>query len=527
MKRIIFWLGVLSTSLLQAQNVSVSYSNRFTLRDKGLTQKEGQSFRIGDYYFCVETDYKAMQLAYTARLKKVKYDVNIYKFDSTMKQTEKVAIDGQWSLGPFPPAPLYFSGKLLVFYYKVSENGDIHLLFSAVDPETMTVSAAKELNVFSEKNTGMFNIGKSFNLNTLSIAVNADSTKLLVVQSGNTDEFSSTVINKDLSFGKPVISRVRGDLDDFKINALCMDVAGNKYLTYDYIEDRKRQHGLIIQRATGKVEWPELRLPDDVTNAGLLWLRPSRDNSKVFVYGIAKGDMRMEREVGVLAATVDVAKLRLSKVDFFPYPQTLRQNLRKMDYAEKHHGNLEVKNAFYVSNELEDGTLVLTGYPEDIERVESMSTMNNAMNNAMTNAVTYVYAGPIINIFIKGGNANFGVIYRNQEMSNASMFIAAPYHNKLVCIYNDAEKSIATDDLRINGRKHDMKELVLAAAILNNDGTVISRKKVADKQGHLIFFTEDQKPLATERYLIPLGQDKANMFRYFTEYEEWATVSIQ
>lgn len=173
MKRIVFWFGVLSTSLLQAQNVSVSYSNRFVLRDKGLTQKEGQTFRIGEHYFWVETDYKGMQLAYTARLKKVKYDVNIYRFDSTMKQTEKVAIDGQWSLGPFPPAPVYFSGKLLVFYYKVSENGDIHLLFSAVDPETMTVSAAKELNVFSEKNTGMFNIGKSFNLNTLSIAVKA------------------------------------------------------------------------------------------------------------------------------------------------------------------------------------------------------------------------------------------------------------------------------------------------------------------------------------------------------------------
>ena len=522
MNRIFLLCCLLASSQLLAQNVSVCYSSRFSLRDKGLTQKEGNTFRIGDYFYCVETDYKGMQLAYTARLKGVKYDVNLYKFDSTMKQLGKVALDGQWSLGPFPPVPAYFGGNLLVFYYKVSDNGDIHLLFSAVDPETMAISPAKELNVISEKNTGMFNIGKSFNLNRLSVTLNADSTKLLVVQSGNTDVFCSAVINKDLSFAKPVISRVRGDLDDFRINSLCMDVAGNKYLTYDYIEDRKRHHGLIIQSAAGKDAWPELRIPDDVTNAGLLWVRPSRDNSKVYVYGIAKGDMRMEREVGILVATVDVAKLRLSNVKFFPYPQELREKLHKMDYAEKHHGNLEVKNAFYASNELEDGTLALTGYPEDIEQSAPRTHVDGSTSQA-----TYIYAGPIINIFVKDGKANFGVIYRNQEMTNASMFIAAPYHNKLVCIYNDEENSISSDDPHVNGKKYDLKELVLAVAVLGSDGTVISRKKLADKQGHLSFFTNDQQRLQGASYLIPLGQDKVNLMRYFTEYEQWATVSIQ
>jgi len=522
MKWIFFLCSVLVSTLLYAQNVSVSYSSRFSLRDKGLTQKEGNTFRVGDYYFCVETDYKGMQLAYTARLKGVKYDVNVYKFDSTMKQVNKVALDGQWSLGPFPPVPAYFGGKLLVFYYKASDNGDIHVLFSAVDPGTMTISPVKELNVITEKNTGMFNIGKSFDLNRLSTALNVDSTKLLVVQSGNTDVFFSVVINGDLSFGKPVISRVRGDLDDFRINSLCMDAAGNKYFTYDYIEDKKRHHGLMFQTAAGKDAWPELRIPDDVTNAGLLWVRASRDNSKVYVYGIAKGDMRMEREVGILEATVDVAKLRLSNVKFFPYPEDLLERLHKMDYAEKNHGNLVVKNAFYSSNELEDGTLALTGYPEDIEQSAPTSHVDGSMSQR-----TYVHAGPIINIFIKDGKANFGVIYRSQEMTNASMFIAAPYHNKLVCIYNDNEKSINSDDPHVNGKKYDLKELVLAVAVMGSDGTVISRKKLADKQGHLSFFTNDQQPLPAKGYLIPLGRDKVNLIRYFTEYEQWATVSIQ
>jgi hypothetical protein len=523
MKKILFITGLVAALQVQAQDVSITFSSPFSLRDKGLTQKEGNIFRAGAFYYCMETQSKGTQPDVRLKRNVAQHDVNLYKFDSTMKLLDKVAIDGKGDLGPFPPSHVIFAGKLVIFYYKVSDMGDIRLLFSAVDPVTMAVSGAQELNAIPGMNINSFDVKRSFDLDRLSIGFNADSTKLLVVQSGrDADMFYSAVIGKELTFSKAVISPVKAGLEDFAIGAVCLDVAGNKYFTYDYEEKHKSHHGLILQSAAGKDTWPDLQLPDGVTTEGLLWVRPSRDNSKVYVYGIAKGNMRMQYEVGVLMATVDVARFRLSNVKFFPYPDDLRANLHKMDYAERISGEIEVKNAFYVSNELEDGTLALTGYPEDVEQGAHMSHVDGS-----TTLYSTVFAGPIINVFIKDGKGRFAVIYRNQEMTNASMFIVAPYHSKLVCIYNDSEVNIGSDDPRVNGKKYGARGLVLAVAVLSSDGTIVSRKKLADKQGHLTYFTADQQPLPAESYLIPLGQDKLSLIRYFAEYEQWATVCIR
>jgi hypothetical protein len=518
--RILFLCGLLVSALLHAQDVSVTYGTKFSLRDRGLTQKEGSTIRVGDYFYCIETDYKSRQLLYTVRLNAVKYDVNVYKFDSGMKQLNKFALDGQYSLGPFPPQVAFFGGNLLVFYYKLQDNGAIQLLFAAIDPETMKASPGKLLYAISEKNTGMFRIAESFDLNRLTLALSADSSKLLVAQSGNINEVCTAVIKKDLSFAKPVVSKVKGNLDGFRINSGCLDTAGNRYFTYDYIEDKQRKNGVLVQNIGGKEGWLAFRPMQDATEAGLLWVKPSRDNAKVYVYGIALGQ---EWEEGVLLATVDAAKLKLANPQVFPYPLQLREKLYKMDFANKKHGNLEVSNAFYLSSELEDGTLVLTGYPQ---RIATHSHMSMTGMNGGTTTTSEVYAGPIINIFIRNGKSSFGVIYRDQTMTNASMMIPIPYHDKLVCIYNDNEKSIGSDDLRINGKGYEMKDLVLAVAVIGNDGTIISRKKLATKQGNLTFFTDDRQRLSSASYLVPLGRDRVNMIRYFTEYEQWATIKV-
>jgi len=512
------WLTVFQS---QAQTVNITFSNKFSLRDRGLTQKEGGTLRIGSSFYCMEMDYKGMQLAYTAKLDKVKYDVNIFKFDQDMKLVNKVALDGQWRLGPFPPQGVVFGGRILVFYYQVKESGSIQLMFSAVDPETLSVSPGKELYVISERNVGIFKLDRVFKSNKLRFEANPAGTKLIVSQSGNTDEFCSIVIDTAMNFDKPVISRVKGDLDFFAIEQASLDNAGNRYFIYSYGEDRLYKFGIIVQNTDRKEAYLSFRTMQDALEAGMLWLKPSKDDTKMYVYGICTGEKLDE---GVLLTTVDAAKLKLGKPQVVPYPQDLREKLEKMDFAEKNHGNLSVKKAYYVCNELEDGTLALTGYP--INTIRRDRTEMIGMNAGSTSTVVENYAGPIINIFLKDGKSSFGVIYRNQAMSNASGVVVIPYHDKLVCIYNDNEKSIVSDDLRVNGKKYDLSDLVIASAVVGSDGTVISRKKLADKEGHLCYFTDDQKPLSATSCIIPLGKDKFNAIRYYTEFEQWATVEV-
>jgi hypothetical protein len=522
MKQIFFVLTLFAFSIMHAQTVNVSFSKKFSLRDHALTQKDGGTFKVGDFFFTMETDYKGMQLAYTAKLDKIKYGINIFRFDGDMKELNKVALDGDGkTLGPFPPRGASFNGKLLFFYYKTQDNGSIQLLYSVVDPETMNASPAKELYTISERNVGIFKLEKAVLGNVLSLAISPDNSKLLVAQSGNTNEVFTVVFDKDLVTGKPVISRVKGDLEDFGIQQAHIDNDGNKYFTYGYTEDKHGKSGVLLQNTSGKEAWLTVRTMQDAQESGALFLHPSKDNTKMYLYGICVGEHLDE---GVFLTTADAMKLKLGNPQVFAYPPDLREKLHKMDYADKDHGNLSVKRAYYLFNELEDGTVALTGYPINI--VNRTRTEMIGMNAGRTTAVVDHFAGPIVNIFIKNGKCSFGVIYRNQEMTAASELIAIPYKDKLVCIYNDSPKSIGSDDLRVIDKKYDAGDLVLAAAVVGNDGVVVSRNKIADKTGRACYFTGFKQRLSDQSYLVPLGQDKVNMMRYYTELEQWATVEV-
>src|SRR5450631_280564 len=137
MKSICLALFFLTSSLAQAQNATLQFSEKFSLRDRGLTEKDGATFKAGDFYYCTETDYKGMQFAYTSKLEKIKYGINIYKYDKDMKELQKFSLEGgAFTFGPFPPKSVLFRGKILLFYYNVQAKGAIQLLYSVLDPET-------------------------------------------------------------------------------------------------------------------------------------------------------------------------------------------------------------------------------------------------------------------------------------------------------------------------------------------------------------------------------------------------------
>src|ERR1700743_3597293 len=356
MKTIFFSVFLLATYALHAQTTNIALSKEFLLRDRGLTQKDGATFKAGDFYFCTETDYKGMQFAYTAKLDKVKYGINLYKYDQDMKELQKISLDkDEKSFGPFPPNAIYFGGKILVFYYSVQEKGAIQLLYTVIDPESFTPSSSKVIYTISEKNVGLFNLGKVYENNKLLFYISPDSSSLLVAQVGNTNEFFSCVIGKNMEPSKSLISRIKGNMENFTFDQTGIDNAGNKYFTYTYSEDKLNKHGMIVQNTNGKEAYLTFKSMQDGTEAGLLFLKISKDSGKVYVFGPTVGEYLEE---GVLIATVDAAGLKLGKPQLCPYPDDLKVRLHRMDYAIKKHGNISVKRAYYLCNELDDGTVV-------------------------------------------------------------------------------------------------------------------------------------------------------------------------
>jgi hypothetical protein len=147
-------------------------------------------------------------------------------------------------------------------------------------------------------------------------------------------------------------------------------------------------------------------------------------------------------------------------------------------------------------------------------------------NNMMGASYNTYYAGPILNLFIKEGKCRFGVVYRNQEMGHGSAPLIVPYGDKLVCIYSDSEKGLDSDKPEHTDKRRDAGELVLAVAVIGNDGSIISRKKLSDRPGSSVFMTNHQQSLTGNTYLVPVGHDRVNLARYYTEVEQWATVEV-
>ncbi len=511
---------LLDLSVCQAQTVNVTLSEKFSLRDRGMTEKDGATQRRGDFFYCMETDYKSMQFAYTAKLDKIKYGINMYKYDGNMKQVQQVALQGgDKSYGPFPPRMKQFGGKILIFYYQAMDNGAIQLLYSTVDPESLIISAGKMLYTISEKNVGLFKLEKAVFGNRLLFCLSPDGSKLLVSQSGNTNEMFACVINADLSIEKPVASLVNASMEDFAVGRVLIDGTGNRYFAFSFLEDKADKHGVFIQNAAGKEKFLSFPADADGAEPGKLGFQLSKDQQQVYVYGSSSSE---HLEEGVVLATVDAIGMKLGKPLLCPFPAELKERLKKMDYTQKHRDHDIMKDVYYGSNVLDDGTLVLTGFPTD--REARTPIMSPGQHYAAATGVAY--GGPILNIFIKDANPTVSVIYRNQKLSQASVPITFPYGNKLVCIYTDSEKGITSDDAHTNDKVKDEDDLVLAVAVLNSDGTIVNKKKLADRAGGANFFTQYMQQSTPNQYLIPLGKDKVNLARYYTELEAWATLDI-
>lgn len=514
MNRSFFVVLLISFITSQAQNVNVTYSDKCSVRDLGMSGKDGGTLRRGDYFYCLEADYKGMQ-AYSASLGKIKYGLIVHKYDGNMKELSHGALQsGDKSFGPFSPKMTWFAGKMLIFYYVEAPDGNIQLLYSTVDPESLVVAPGKLLYTIPEKNRGFPKMETAMAENRIKIDLSPDSSKLLISQSGNTGEIFSCVLNPGLAVENQVISKTMSNMEEFVMSEVRIDGAGDRYFTFSYKEGEIKKNGLLVVNSERKEAFLSLRASAQGEDAGLLSLQLSKENGKAFVFGASS----MEHlEEGVAVSQVDAANLSLGVPVVCDFPVDLKDRLKKMEYTQKRASIVVDKDVHYDGRLMDDGTLVLTGAP---------MIRQNYSTSSHSGARLLAYSGPIINVFIKGGQSRVGVIYRNQELSAASLPIGIPYGNKFICIYNDTEKAINSDDTHTNDKAKSEDGLVLAIAVLNSDGTIISKKMLAGRTGGPNFFTADVQVPSPGQYFIPVGRDKFNLVRYYSELEQWAKVTV-
>ena len=514
MKKILFPCLLLAAIAMHAQNVTITLSKEFALKDPGSTLNESM-YKLGDFFYMMELDYKGMQLAYTAKLEKIKYAIIVHKYDSEMKEVAKYTVGNGKEFGPFPGHMVIYDNQLVVFYYQVQEGHIIKLLMTAIDPGALAEQTTKELYNITEKNTGFFGMINSINNNSLKIWPSPEQGKLLLCQSGNTPEIFSCVINNKFDVVQSRTSVVKVKYPDFKVNNAYIDDNGNNYFSYTYTLDKVNKRGILAQTAGNKEAYVDFTSGNALWEANVLSFHKSADNATLYVYANYYGDFLDE---GLMVTTFNTPTLKFGKPDFYAYPQHVRERMKKMGFAEKQKGTITVRRVDFVCNDMEDGTLAFSGTP--------VFAVSGETSKGYT--ISKTYTGPIINFFVKNSNYNIGIVYRSIPEADPAGVIVMPFKNNLLLIYNDGPKNINIKDTSDYDDVSKPSGLVLAKALVSANGEVLSKQQISDNPvGSNYFFTTYRQRLGANRYLIPIGRERVNMVRYFTEIVQWATIDIQ
>lgn len=513
MKPILLLLATLLTLCSFAQNLSYSISPTFKIKDEAST-----FIRAGNTVIRYEINSGPMQMAYTAKLARVRYDITLHKYDAKMQESETVKLgDDKTSFGPFRPYLFTYMGTLHVLYYQYLDGDVIKLYLAQVSADALKISKTTELCSFNQKNVGIFNMADAIQSNKIRATASPDGTKVLVVHS-NTEQIRTFLINEDLAVVKSV-DMPTPDLKGFNLTSIMLDNNGNKYFAYDYTEDKENRRGLIIDNNNVKPKLQPYRLNQGGYDANSLSFAASQDGKQVYMYANYYQDQQNE---GIFLATISPENAEVSKAELYPYPDAFKEQLLNGDFANKRKGSITVNKIYYSFSTLSNGTITLNGVP-------SYSSSNTTSRGySMTN----YYAGPVVSVFISPQKkAVFTMIPRNLSASAAAgphEALYIPMNDKLMCVYADKERNL---DVGITDKPYTntlASEMILIAATYDSNGTLLSRKKIADKPGSSNYFMLDENfSIGNRLFLLPVGRQRVSMVKYYTEYEQLATLELK
>jgi hypothetical protein len=495
--------------LLSAQSVDISMSKKISLKDLDVCHINGPTYKIGDFFYSLEIDWK-VQLAYTAKLDKMRYAIILHRYDQQMQEVKSLNFQNKGKeFGPFAPKAVLFHGQLLLFYYTVPDQS-IELSMAVIDPVTLEETTHKGLYIIAERNVGILKVNEAIDHNKLILSFSPDSSRLLVVQCGNTDEIFTCAVDSKLEVERPLTSRVRQGVEDIAFFDGITDNDGNRCVSYVYKVDKVAKSGVLFQKAGVKDTYLDVKQGQNIESVDKPRFVLSDDGPSLYLYATTFLD---EVGCGYALAKIDAGQQKMAPASFFRFPSEVSAWMHKEGYRRS---TGDENDFFSAATRLKDGTIVISGYPLHTTYSPELKVK------------TYVsYAGPIINAFVKGNSVNFAMVYRNQESSEASGFVAVPMEDKLVLLYNDGEKNILSTEPTGNRKTYSPRQLVLAEAAVGSDGKLVSKTKIENKGAEGNFLLSLAQRSSDRQFLIPVGVETKNMARFYLLTEQWANVDMR
>ncbi len=519
MKKIFLFLFILSSLNLQSQQA------RIILTAPGDFKRDVTSFhKYGKNVVSDKTEWGNMQFAYTANLKKVTYGIELTQYDEQLKELKTLSIDnGKEKLGPFEPTIHYGKDAIYVQYYKFMDNDKIKMYVTKVNPGDLSVIATREIIEYDQKNQAIWGTVKTI-MDTRGIYTDSEDGKFSWIIHTTPTNIFSTVIDKDINIiqqtqSMPVTQKKFSILNTYIGND------GNKALIYEEENPENRDlsaKGILFQSANEKGSFQSMKFPAGAF-PGISKLQPSKNNKKLYIAGDYFGADRDQGSTGVFLGEVNITSGSITEPVLFPYTEELKQRILDLQFASRSKGEIVIKD-FHINYriaETENGTIILSSNLESSTTTYSSTTPSTR---------TLIFRGPIVHIFIKpGGNAVMTLIPKKQYRSSTTNFFNYVYKDKLVCIYADLPKFQAKEFLD--------KEISLVSAenglvpvvnIYDSEGKLISKKMLLENSKEVkgLLMIGGRSQFEDGKYIIPIGDNKASMTKYYTIINHLGIIEI-
>lgn len=431
--------------------------------------------------------------------KKRSHSITLNKHGKDLQLIKSVqASNGEKLYGPKYPSLKIFDGKLYLFYYQMPEDQTLQLFAANVDPVSLQLSEAVELQTIKGRFRSIF------------LELSPDGSKILIAwNTGPDNKGFYSVWDKELKkirSGEDVLE----DVEKIALDGSSIDNSGNAFLLYRFPGKRKERYSIWTVNSSGKKTSNEITLPEGEISSVFTGVNP-KDN-KLFIVGTYKQDSKLL--TGVFNQAFDPTYLKFDKINKTPFTKELVEILDEERWANKKSKNYGLSDGLVLQPfVLADGTLSLVGeFRGTIVGQKTSFDLSGSILIARFNNESAVFSR-IPKIRVSAGRT-YGDSYKVIE-----------FKNKLIVFYNDHEKNIKLDLTQRPDRSDNYSNSVFVAATVNETGDV-KREIIADlsKESYLAEY-ESMISFSSLSYFVPFR--KIKKLGGLTDDLKWATINIE
>lgn len=448
-------------------------------------------------YYTYELDMQGMS-GFSANLKRFMHNIRLKKYNGWMEEETQLRVNApDKNFGPLPPVLKIIHDKLYLLYFKNESKSPISLWLAAIDTSSLELSGHKEILQLDEDERYiqfyLRSVGVHQPRTLFFTESSADGSQYLVAwTSGWHNKLFFSVLDKDLNKVRTK-TEVLPDETSLGISDAFIDNKGNPYFAWYYNKKGKGNAELMISKASG----PQVKsITIDTGEPSGICAVMDPAKGKLLVGGAYKEES--DNLKGVYAQYFSLDDMKAGNLSKTAFPDNLISILDSEGWANSKDKKKGLHDAIrFEAMLLDNNTLNLTGeFRRTVSGVKTSFDISGTLLNARFDNNNVAVFSRVPKVRVSAGS------------TIGDSYAVYNYKNKVIIFYNDHLSNLKLDMSATPKRSDVYTNSVLAAAIIDENGTV-KREIVKDLSAEdYLGITSSMQVLAPGSYYIPFRRIK-------------------